>query len=91
MLGREELGLARSYFAHVVPWYVYHMFYIRIDELITTSASGVFESNGPCPASHPVAVPQLMYEVIFATELFNDTALWPTDGSQPFRWSFDDA
>jgi hypothetical protein len=36
-------------------------------------------------------MPQLMYEVIYETEPFNDASLWPTDGSQPFVYSFDDA
>ncbi|PGH04434.1 hypothetical protein AJ79_07091 [Helicocarpus griseus UAMH5409] len=52
--------------------------------------SGTFESQGPCPASHPVKVPQLMYEVIFETAEFNDRSQWPTDGTQPFVWSFGD-
>ncbi|RWA09536.1 hypothetical protein EKO27_g5569 [Xylaria grammica] len=53
-------------------------------------ASGTFESNGPCPASHPVKIPQLFYEVIFDTTSFNNQADWPEDGSQPFVWSFGD-
>ncbi|KAI0536116.1 hypothetical protein GGR58DRAFT_528641 [Xylaria digitata] len=53
-------------------------------------SSGTFESNGPCPASHPVKIPQLFYEVIFDTTPFNDKSLWPEDGSQPFVWSFGD-
>ncbi|KAI0120686.1 hypothetical protein BJ170DRAFT_715355 [Xylariales sp. AK1849] len=52
--------------------------------------NGTFESQGPCPASHPVRIPQLMYEVIFETGPFNSRADWPTDGSQPFVWSFGD-
>lgn len=52
--------------------------------------SGTFESAGPCPASHPVRVSQVMYEVIWDTSKFNDPADWPEDGSQPFVWSFGD-
>ncbi|KAK4188180.1 hypothetical protein QBC35DRAFT_473783 [Podospora australis] len=52
--------------------------------------TGTFESGGPCPESHPVRVPQLMYEVIWDTRQFNDKNLWPEDGSQPFVWSMDD-
>lgn len=52
--------------------------------------TGTFESNGPCPASHPVKVPQLFFEAIWDTTPFNDPALWPEDGSQPFVWSFGD-
>ncbi|KAF2688399.1 hypothetical protein K458DRAFT_147516 [Lentithecium fluviatile CBS 122367] len=51
---------------------------------------GTFESGGPCPASHPVRMPQLFYEVIWDTKPFNDKSLWPDDGSQPFVWSFGD-
>ncbi|RYC63226.1 hypothetical protein CHU98_g2999 [Xylaria longipes] len=53
-------------------------------------SSGTFESNGPCPASHPVKIPQLFYEVIWDTAQFNNAADWPEDGSQPFVWSFGD-
>ncbi|KAF2447278.1 hypothetical protein P171DRAFT_409846 [Karstenula rhodostoma CBS 690.94] len=53
-------------------------------------SSGTFESNGPCPSTHPVKLPQLFYEVIFDTKKFNDKSLWPDDGSQPFVWSFGD-
>ncbi|KFZ15479.1 hypothetical protein V501_02673 [Pseudogymnoascus sp. VKM F-4519 (FW-2642)] len=53
-------------------------------------SSGTFESNGPCPASHPVKLPQLFYEVIWDTTPYNDRALWPSDGSQPFIWSYGD-
>lgn len=59
-------------------------------ELTLIASSGTFESNGPCPSTHPVKLPQLFYEVIFATEKFNDKSLWPNDGSQPFVWSFGD-
>ncbi|KAL8288299.1 hypothetical protein RB601_004632 [Gaeumannomyces tritici] len=48
---------------------------------------GTFESGGACPSSHPVKVPQLMYEVMWDTRAFNNKADWPIDGSQPFFWS----
>ncbi|KAK3320204.1 hypothetical protein B0T19DRAFT_451501 [Cercophora scortea] len=54
-------------------------------------SSGTFETNGPCPATHPVKIPQLFYEVVWDTTKFNDKALWPADGSQPFVWSQGDA
>ena len=31
---------------------------------ISYPSSGTFESNGPCPATHPVKVPQLFYEAM---------------------------
>ncbi|KAK3689239.1 hypothetical protein B0T22DRAFT_513432 [Podospora appendiculata] len=53
-------------------------------------SSGTFESGGPCPSTHPVKIPQLFYETIFDTRKFNDKALWPEDGSQPFVWAYGD-
>ena len=55
-------------------------------------ASGTFESQGPCPATHPVKVPQLMYETVWDTRPFNDPADWPEPGEkqQPFFWSMGD-
>ncbi|KAK4162425.1 hypothetical protein QBC43DRAFT_321910 [Cladorrhinum sp. PSN259] len=49
--------------------------------------TGTFESNGPCPSTHPVKIPQLFYEVIWDTTKFNKKEMWPEDGSQPFVWS----
>ncbi|KAI0199310.1 hypothetical protein F4808DRAFT_471611 [Astrocystis sublimbata] len=45
---------------------------------------------GTCPASHPVKIPQVMYEVMWDTRIFNDPEMWPEDGSQPFVWSTND-
>ncbi|KAH6855894.1 hypothetical protein B0I37DRAFT_389331 [Chaetomium sp. MPI-CAGE-AT-0009] len=53
-------------------------------------ATGTFESGGPCPATHPVRVGQVMYEVVWDTKGFNALE-WPADGSSPFVWSFGDA
>ncbi|KAK3988033.1 hypothetical protein QBC44DRAFT_293930 [Cladorrhinum sp. PSN332] len=52
-------------------------------------SSGSFESTGPCPASHPVRLPQLMYEVMWDTRPFNDPAIWPEKG-QPLVYSMGD-
>ncbi|KAK4233750.1 hypothetical protein C8A03DRAFT_38523 [Achaetomium macrosporum] len=47
--------------------------------------------GGVCPDSHPVRVPQVMYEVIWDTTPFNDPELWPEDrNEQPFVWSTGD-
>ncbi|KAH8201372.1 hypothetical protein TruAng_004455 [Truncatella angustata] len=48
-----------------------------------------FQPADPCPASHPVRMPQLAYETLWNTTMFKD--MWPTDGSQPFVWSYDDS
>ncbi|KAJ9149430.1 Nucleoside diphosphate-linked moiety X motif 17 [Pleurostoma richardsiae] len=53
-------------------------------------SSGSFESTGPCPSTHPVKVPQVMYEVMWNTIPFNDKKDWPADGSQPFLYSMND-
>jgi len=53
-------------------------------------SSGTFESTGPCPTTHPVHLPQIMYEVIWDTREFNDKSIWPADGSQPFVYSMGD-
>ncbi|KAF2001661.1 hypothetical protein P154DRAFT_619321 [Amniculicola lignicola CBS 123094] len=47
--------------------------------------------TGTCPDSHPVVIPQVMYEVMWDTRIFNDKKLWPEDGSQPFVWSTGDS
>ncbi|KAK5655222.1 hypothetical protein OQA88_6121 [Cercophora sp. LCS_1] len=54
-------------------------------------ATGTFESTGSCPSTHPIRLPQLMYEVMWDTAAFNDKSIWPEDGSQPFVWSTGDA
>ncbi|KAK3315749.1 hypothetical protein B0H66DRAFT_479704 [Apodospora peruviana] len=46
--------------------------------------------GGVCPNTHPVKIPQVMYEVVWDTTMFNDKDLWPEDGSQPFVWSTGD-
>lgn len=43
-----------------------------------------------CPPSHPVKIPQVMFEIIWDTTPFNDPDLWPEDGSQPFVLSSGD-
>ncbi|KAI5916995.1 hypothetical protein F4810DRAFT_718891 [Camillea tinctor] len=47
-------------------------------------------ASGTCPDSHPVKIPQVMFEVMWDTRPFNDKDLWPEDGSQPFVWSTGD-
>ncbi|KAK3377239.1 hypothetical protein B0T24DRAFT_678082 [Lasiosphaeria ovina] len=54
---------------------------------ISYPSSGTFESGGACPSTHPVKIPQVMYEIMFDTREFNNKADWPADGSQPFYWS----
>jgi len=49
-----------------------------------------FEAGGACPATHPVKVPQVLFETLWVTKEFNNKADWPADGSQPFVWSTGD-
>ncbi|KAF2265225.1 hypothetical protein CC78DRAFT_553126 [Lojkania enalia] len=49
------------------------------------------QGRGDCPASHPVRLPQLMYEIMWETMPFNHEDLWNEDGSQPFIYSMGDA
>jgi len=56
----------------------------------TGSAANDVGPTGTCPTTHPVVIPQVMYEVMWDTRPFNDKSLWPTDGSQPFFWSTGD-
>ncbi|EMR67157.1 hypothetical protein UCREL1_5843 [Eutypa lata UCREL1] len=49
-----------------------------------------YPNGNACPSTHPVTVPQVFYETYWDTRPFNNRADWPTDGSQPFVWSFGD-
>ncbi|KAI2462768.1 hypothetical protein F4781DRAFT_419005 [Annulohypoxylon bovei var. microspora] len=56
----------------------------------TTGPPNFLSLGGACPSTHPVRIPQLMYEVVWDTTKFNDKAEWPADGSQPFYLSTGD-
>ncbi|KAF2786558.1 hypothetical protein K505DRAFT_259637 [Melanomma pulvis-pyrius CBS 109.77] len=43
-----------------------------------------------CPSTHPVRIPQVMYEIMFDTTQFNNPDYWK-DGKQPLVYSFGDA
>ncbi|TFK18873.1 hypothetical protein FA15DRAFT_602480 [Coprinopsis marcescibilis] len=47
-----------------------------------------FNNGGPCPASHPVRVPQVAYETLWDTTQFDN--MWPSNGQNPFVLSYDD-
>lgn len=42
---------------------------------------GIIWHSGPCPPSHPVKTPTILFETSWDTRPFQH--LWPTDGSQP--------
>jgi len=50
------------------------------------SGSGA-NGGGSCPSTHPVKLPQIMYELMWNVTEFADKNLWPTDGSKPFVYS----
>ncbi len=54
----------------------------------TTGPADFLSLGGACPSTHPVRIPQLMYEVVWDTTKFNGE--WPADGSQPFYLSTGD-
>ncbi|KAL7624221.1 hypothetical protein AAE478_005780 [Parahypoxylon ruwenzoriense] len=56
----------------------------------TTGPANFLSLGGSCPSTHPIRIPQLMYEVVWDTTKFNDQSQWPTDGSQPFYLSTGD-
>jgi len=48
-----------------------------------TGASG----GGSCPSTHPVKLPQIMYELMWNVSSFMDQSIFPSDGSNPFVYS----
>ncbi|KAI4868812.1 hypothetical protein F4820DRAFT_408780 [Hypoxylon rubiginosum] len=54
----------------------------------TSGPANFLSLGGSCPSTHPIRIPQLMYEVVWDTTQFN--SLFPTDGSQPFYLSTGD-
>ncbi|KAI0814596.1 hypothetical protein GGR55DRAFT_686867 [Xylaria sp. FL0064] len=65
-----------------------HMSHVAYPTSLYTDVS--VGAYGTCPSTHPVKIPQVMYEVMWDTQMFNDEELWPEDGSQPFVWSTGD-
>ncbi|EOO03943.1 hypothetical protein UCRPA7_627 [Phaeoacremonium minimum UCRPA7] len=51
-----------------------------------SSGSGA-TGGGACPSTHPVKLPQIMYELMWNVTNFADRNMWPTDGSDPFVYS----
>jgi hypothetical protein len=50
-----------------------------------------YPTGNNCPSTHPVRVPQILYETAWDTTAFNNPADWPEDGSQPFVFSTGDS
>jgi len=51
-----------------------------------SSGSGA-TGGGNCPSTHPVKLPQIMYELMWDVHQFTDSADFPTDGSNPYVYS----
>ncbi|KAI0445207.1 hypothetical protein F4803DRAFT_571633 [Xylaria telfairii] len=51
-----------------------------------SSGSGA-TGGGACPSTHPVKLPQIMYELMWDVREFADSSDFPTDGSNPFIYS----
>ncbi|RAR02371.1 hypothetical protein DDE83_008593 [Stemphylium lycopersici] len=64
-----------------------HMTHVAFSEGANDTDVG---PTGRCPESHPIVIPQVMYEIMWNTTIFNDPELWPEDGSQPFVLSTGD-
>ena len=56
---------------------------------VAYSPNGAVLANAACPQSHPVRIPQLMYEMQWDTAPFNDPKYF-ADGKQPFVYSTGD-
>ncbi|EHK99441.1 hypothetical protein M7I_4740 [Glarea lozoyensis 74030] len=52
-------------------------------------ASGAALAGDKCPSTHPVRIPQVMYEIMYDTSSFADPAYYK-DGKQPLVYSFGD-
>ena len=52
-------------------------------------ADGSALAGDKCPATHPVRIPQVMYEIMYDTSGFADPAYYK-DGNQPLVYSFGD-
>lgn len=50
-------------------------------------ATGAAGGSNSCPSTHPVKLPQIMYELMWNVSAFSDRSQWPTDGSKPFVYS----
>ncbi|KAK4218495.1 hypothetical protein QBC37DRAFT_466503 [Rhypophila decipiens] len=56
---------------------------------VAYSPDGLVLAGASCPASHPIRIPQLMYEINWDTRQFNEPEYFK-GGRQPFVYSFGD-
>ncbi|SPN96535.1 uncharacterized protein DNG_00061 [Cephalotrichum gorgonifer] len=57
---------------------------------VSWPTEGDSTDGAPCPATHPVKIPQVILETRWDTRPYNLEEMWPEDSSQPFLWSFGD-
>lgn len=56
----------------------------------STGGFGGANGGGACPQSHPVKLPQVMFELMWnVTDFANDQSLWPNDGGDALVYSMD--
>ncbi|RYP58434.1 hypothetical protein DL771_011248 [Monosporascus sp. 5C6A] len=55
--------------------------------MYNTITTDGFMNAPPCPASHPVRMPQVAFETVWDTTKFN--SMWPSGTPNPFVWSFE--
>ncbi|KAI6374301.1 hypothetical protein MCOR25_003246 [Pyricularia grisea] len=55
---------------------------------VTYGAGMGISGGGNCPASHPVKLPVIMYELMWNVTEFSNRNDWPADG-KPFKYSMD--
>ncbi|KAF1999557.1 hypothetical protein P154DRAFT_493178 [Amniculicola lignicola CBS 123094] len=55
-----------------------------------TYSGGTGLAGDKCPSTHPVRIPQVMYEIMYDTKQFNKAEYFK-NGKQPFVYSFGDA
>ncbi|CAJ2508535.1 Uu.00g135610.m01.CDS01 [Anthostomella pinea] len=54
---------------------------------VAYSAGSGANGGGACPSTHPVKLPQIMYELMWNVTEFTNDATFPTDGSNPYVYS----
>lgn len=52
-----------------------------------TAGQGGASGGGTCPSTHPVRLPQIMYEIMWNVTEYSDKSQWPTDGTKPFVYA----
>ncbi|KFA60327.1 hypothetical protein S40285_07662 [Stachybotrys chlorohalonatus IBT 40285] len=52
-----------------------------------SQGAGGANGGGNCPSTHPVRLPQIMYEIMWNVTEFSDRNMWPTDNRRPFVYA----